>query len=74
MFPNGIQNPFSHYLNERACVWCCVGHVEQVDLRGNICEYQPSHDTMLAEFQHNRRPILVLPSSVALNIPYDDDP
>ncbi|PPD92481.1 hypothetical protein GOBAR_DD10579 [Gossypium barbadense] len=50
------------------------GHVEQVDLRGNICEYQPSHDTMLAEFQHNGKPILILPSSVALNIPYDDDP
>ncbi|XP_052479922.1 uncharacterized protein LOC105803256 isoform X5 [Gossypium raimondii] len=50
------------------------GLVEQVDLRGNICEYQPSHDTMLAEFQHNGKPILILPSSVALNIPYDDDP
>ncbi|PPR95374.1 hypothetical protein GOBAR_AA25297 [Gossypium barbadense] len=50
------------------------GHVEQVDLRGNICEYQPSHDTMLAEFQHNGKPILILPSSVALNVPYDDDP
>ncbi|XP_012491527.2 uncharacterized protein LOC105803705 isoform X1 [Gossypium raimondii] len=26
-------------------------HVEQVELRGNTCEYQSSHDTMLAEFQ-----------------------
>ncbi|WRX09807.1 Leucine-rich repeat - like 10, partial [Theobroma cacao] len=42
-----------------------TGHLEQVDLTGNIWDYQPSHDTMLAEFQHNGRPILILPSSVA---------
>ncbi|KAK6238981.1 hypothetical protein QUC31_004450 [Theobroma cacao] len=51
-----------------------TGHLEQVDLTGNIWDYQPSHDTMLAEFQHNGRPILILPSSVASDVPYDDDP
>ncbi|XVF21454.1 hypothetical protein REPUB_Repub12eG0091700 [Reevesia pubescens] len=51
-----------------------TGHLEQVNLTGNIWDYQPSHDTMLAEFQHNGRPILILPSSVASNVPYDDDP
>ncbi|KAK9041004.1 hypothetical protein V6N11_016134 [Hibiscus sabdariffa] len=50
------------------------GHLEKVDLTGNRWDYRPSHDTMLAEFQHNGRPILILPSSVASNVPYDDDP
>ncbi|KAK8688581.1 hypothetical protein V6N13_087341 [Hibiscus sabdariffa] len=50
------------------------GHLEKVDLTGNRWDYRPSHDTMLAEFQHNGKPILILPSSVASNIPYDDDP
>ncbi|XP_039032568.1 NACHT, LRR and PYD domains-containing protein 5-like isoform X2 [Hibiscus syriacus] len=50
------------------------GHLEKVDLTGNLWDYRPSHDAMLAEFQHNGRPILILPSSVALNVPYDDDP
>ncbi|XWS47080.1 hypothetical protein CRYUN_Cryun14cG0122600 [Craigia yunnanensis] len=50
------------------------GHLEQVDLTGNIWDYQPSHEIMLAEFQHNGRPILILPSSVASDVPYDDDP
>ncbi|XVE78035.1 hypothetical protein DITRI_Ditri13aG0111800 [Diplodiscus trichospermus] len=51
-----------------------TGHLEKVDLTGNIWDYQPSHETMLAEFQHNGRPILILPSSVASNVPYDDEP
>ncbi|GMJ09033.1 hypothetical protein like AT2G20210 [Hibiscus trionum] len=50
------------------------GHVEKVDLTGNRWDYRPSHDAMLADFQHNGRPILILPSSVASNVPYDDDP
>ncbi|KAL4351978.1 hypothetical protein GQ457_06G028490 [Hibiscus cannabinus] len=29
------------------------GHLEKVDLTGNRWDYRPSHDTMLAEFQHN---------------------
>ncbi|OMP06386.1 Leucine-rich repeat, ribonuclease inhibitor subtype [Corchorus olitorius] len=50
------------------------GHLKQVDLTGNIWDYQPSHDAMLSEFQHNGKPILILPSSVASNVHYDDDP
>ncbi|OMO97835.1 Leucine-rich repeat, ribonuclease inhibitor subtype [Corchorus capsularis] len=50
------------------------GHLKQVDLTGNIWDYQPSHDAMLSEFQYNGKPILILPSSVASNVHYDDDP
>ncbi|XVF81113.1 hypothetical protein PTKIN_Ptkin15bG0130300 [Pterospermum kingtungense] len=51
-----------------------TGPLEKLDLTGNIWDNQPSHEIMLAEFQRNGRPILILPSSVGPDIPYDDDP
>ncbi|KAK1561083.1 hypothetical protein Q3G72_034267 [Acer saccharum] len=50
------------------------GHLKRLDLTGNIWDYQPSHVSMVAEFQHNGRPILILPSLQTSDVPYDDDP
>ncbi|CAK7349471.1 unnamed protein product [Dovyalis caffra] len=52
------------------------GSLERLDLTGNTWDYQPNHASMVAEFQHNGsgRPILILPSSFAVDVPYDDDP
>ncbi|KAL5792641.1 hypothetical protein ACOSP7_001235 [Xanthoceras sorbifolium] len=50
------------------------GHLKRLDLTGNIWDYQPSHVSMAAEFQHNGRPILILPSLQTSGVAYDDDP
>ncbi|XP_031278314.1 NACHT, LRR and PYD domains-containing protein 14 isoform X2 [Pistacia vera] len=50
------------------------GHLQRVDLTGNNWKYQPSHVSMVAEFQHKGRPIVIFPSLVASDVPYDDDP
>uniref|UniRef100_A0A6N2KDC7 Uncharacterized protein n=2 Tax=Salix viminalis TaxID=40686 RepID=A0A6N2KDC7_SALVM len=50
------------------------GSLERLDLTGNNWDYQPNHASMVAELNHNGRPILILPSSLAVNVPYDDDP
>ncbi|KAJ4728379.1 Leucine-rich repeat, ribonuclease inhibitor subtype [Melia azedarach] len=50
------------------------GHLKCLDLTGNNWEYQPSHISMLSEFQRNGRPILILPSSLPSDVPYDGDP
>ncbi|KAK8688580.1 hypothetical protein V6N13_087340 [Hibiscus sabdariffa] len=42
--------------------------LEKVYLDGNLWMYKPSHDAILVEFQHNGKPILVLPDK-----PDDDD-
>ncbi|KAL4353049.1 hypothetical protein GQ457_06G028500 [Hibiscus cannabinus] len=44
------------------------GHLEKVYLDWNLWMYKPSHDAILAEFQHNGKPILVIPDR-----PDDDD-
>ncbi|XP_034902292.1 uncharacterized protein [Populus alba] len=50
------------------------GSLERLDLTGNNWDYQPNHASMVAEFHHNGRPILILPSYLAVDVPYDDDP
>ncbi|KAJ7972552.1 Leucine-rich repeat, ribonuclease inhibitor subtype [Quillaja saponaria] len=50
------------------------GNLQHVDLTGNIWNYKQSHASMLAEFQHNGKPILTLPSLSTAAVPYDDDP
>ncbi|XP_021651436.2 uncharacterized protein LOC110643388 [Hevea brasiliensis] len=50
------------------------GNLQQLDLTGNTWDCQQTYASMLSEFQHNGRPILILPSSCAPDVPYDDDP
>ncbi|KAH9728968.1 RNI-like superfamily protein [Citrus sinensis] len=50
------------------------GHLERLDLTGNNWELQPSHVSILSEFRHNGLPILILPTLLALDVPYDDEP
>ncbi|XP_011014860.1 PREDICTED: uncharacterized protein LOC105118587 isoform X2 [Populus euphratica] len=50
------------------------GSLERLDLTGNNWDFQPNHASMVAEFHHNGRPILILPSYLAVDVPYDDDP
>ncbi|KDP26432.1 hypothetical protein JCGZ_17590 [Jatropha curcas] len=50
------------------------GNLECLDLNGNTWDWQQAHASILAEFQHNGRPILILPLSRATDVPYDDDP
>ncbi|WCJ38162.1 RNI-like superfamily protein [Euphorbia peplus] len=50
------------------------GNLTRLDLTGNLCEYQQHHASMLAEFQHNGKPILILPEPRTPDVPYDDDP
>ncbi|GAV63852.1 LRR_6 domain-containing protein [Cephalotus follicularis] len=49
-------------------------HLRCLDLTGNTWDNQPALSSMLAEFQYNGRPILILPSLPTSEIPYDDDP
>lgn len=49
------------------------GHLEHLDLTGNLMD-PTSHSSLFDEFKHNGRPVVILPSSKASNIPYDDDP
>ncbi|KAA8550666.1 hypothetical protein F0562_002350 [Nyssa sinensis] len=50
------------------------GKLEQLDLTGNNWCDQPVNASVLAEFQINGKPIVILPSLPASNAPYDDDP
>ncbi|XP_002521155.2 NACHT, LRR and PYD domains-containing protein 14 isoform X2 [Ricinus communis] len=50
------------------------GNLQHLDLTGNTWDYQQTHASVLADFQHNGRPILILSSIHAPHIPYDDDP
>ncbi|KAF5732608.1 hypothetical protein HS088_TW17G00138 [Tripterygium wilfordii] len=50
------------------------GKLDYLDLRGNFWESQPAHASMFANFRHNGKPIVILESTPASNIPYDDDP
>ncbi|XP_050206726.1 uncharacterized protein LOC126656254 isoform X2 [Mercurialis annua] len=50
------------------------GKLQRLDLTGNSWYFQQNHTSLLAEFQHNGRPVVILPSFLAPNIPYDDDP
>uniref|UniRef100_A0A2P2LWK7 NACHT LRR and PYD domains-containing protein 13 isoform X4 n=1 Tax=Rhizophora mucronata TaxID=61149 RepID=A0A2P2LWK7_RHIMU len=50
------------------------GKLQCLDLTGNHFDYEPTHELLLAEFHCNGKPILVFPSSHALDVPYDDDP
>ncbi|KAF2284479.1 hypothetical protein GH714_025545 [Hevea brasiliensis] len=50
------------------------GNLQQLDLTGNTWDCQQTYASMLSEFQHNGRPILILLSSCAPDVPYDDDP
>ncbi|KAJ4849155.1 hypothetical protein Tsubulata_037619 [Turnera subulata] len=50
------------------------GNLECLDLTGNNWDYQSTHSSILAEFQHKGRSILILPSSRSSDFPYDDDP
>lgn len=50
------------------------GHLEHLDLTGNILDPTSRHASMFAEFKHNGQPVVILPSSRSSNIPYDDDP
>jgi hypothetical protein len=43
-----------------------------LDSTGDTQSYLPSHDSMVAKFHHNGSPILILPSSFVVNVPYDD--
>lgn len=51
-----------------------LGSLERLDLTGNNWDYQPNHASMVAEFHRNGRPIFILPSYLAVDVPYDDDP
>ncbi|CAN0897769.1 hypothetical protein LINGRAHAP2_LOCUS19311 [Linum grandiflorum] len=51
------------------------GKLECLDLSGNIWDYHPDHASILSKFQHNGRPILILPSPHAHKVVlHDDDP
>ncbi|KAG8641887.1 hypothetical protein MANES_12G040800v8 [Manihot esculenta] len=50
------------------------GNLQSLDLTGNMWDCQQTYASVLAEFQHNGRPILILPSAYAPDVPYDDDP
>ncbi|KAI4300111.1 hypothetical protein L6164_033525 [Bauhinia variegata] len=50
------------------------GNLEHLDLTGHVWDYTPTHASLRAEFLHNGKPILILPSSPTFGAPYDDDP
>ncbi|XP_065874266.1 uncharacterized protein [Euphorbia lathyris] len=50
------------------------GNLRSLDLTGIICDSRQNQASMLAEFQHNGKPIVILPSSRVPDVPYDDDP
>jgi len=58
-----------------SCLKVAKGKLEQLDLSGNIflCD-QPGNPSPLAEFHINEKSIVVLPSTPALSVPYDDEP
>ncbi|KAF9610018.1 hypothetical protein IFM89_019658 [Coptis chinensis] len=51
-----------------------TGKLQRLDLTGNGGCYQPTHASMLAEFNVHGRPIVILPSVPVLVTPHDDDP
>lgn len=62
-----------YHVNE-VLLFYLSGHLERLDLTGNNWELQPSHVSILSEFRHNGLPILILPTLLALDVPYDDEP
>ncbi|KAL5562041.1 hypothetical protein UlMin_031788 [Ulmus minor] len=50
------------------------GKFALLDLRGNTLDLQTDASALLAEFQRTGKPVLLLPSRLTLDAPYDDDP
>lgn len=55
---------------------CCdaSGKVQHLDLTGHKWDYKPEHASLLTEFVHNGKPVLILPLLLATAAPYDHDP
>ncbi|CAN1269977.1 NLR family CARD domain-containing protein 3 [Linum perenne] len=51
-----------------------TGSLECLDLTGNFWDYQTHLPSFLSKFEHNGRPILILPSPHAHSVLHDDDP
>ncbi|GAB4824835.1 hypothetical protein Ancab_007705 [Ancistrocladus abbreviatus] len=50
------------------------GKFQHLDLMGNQKLGQLDHTSVFAEFQHNGKPIVLIPTFPAIDVPCDDDP
>lgn len=50
------------------------GKLQHIDLMGNLKLCLADHASILAEFQHNGKPMVLIPTSASQEAPYDDDP
>ncbi|XAR61011.1 hypothetical protein NMG60_11034583 [Bertholletia excelsa] len=66
--------PFKALSTMCSALKAAKGRLQHVDLTGNNWNGQSADASMLAEFQINGKPILVLPTTHVSNVPYDDDP